>query len=146
VVPSTDADGRFRARIAQGPSREVRVAWWPSGGPALEHYLHLEVPASPRLRLRPDRPIRNGARVRFRVRLPGPANAGRRVVVQAASGQHWVDLRGGLTGSRGTYRARYRFHATTGRRTYRFRALVPKQDGYPYEAGSSKVRRAVVVG
>ena len=58
VVPSTDADGRFRARIAQGPSREVRVAWWPSGGPALEHYLHLEVPRVPRLRLRPDRPIR----------------------------------------------------------------------------------------
>jgi hypothetical protein len=66
--------------------------------------------------------------------------------VQAASGRHWIGLRSGLTGPRGTYRARYRFHATTGRRTYRFRAVVPKQDGYPYEAGSSKVRRAVVIG
>ncbi len=146
VAPSTDADGRFRVTIAQGPSREVRVAWWPSAGPALERYLHLEVPAMPRLRLWPRRPIHNGDRLRFRVHLPRPASAGRRVRVQAADGGHWIDLRSGLSGRRGTYRARYRFHATTGRRTYRFRAVVPKQEGYPYEAGTSKVRRAVVVG
>jgi hypothetical protein len=146
AAPTTDADGRFRALLAQGPSREVRVAWWPNGGRALERYLHLEVPASPRLRLRPRHPIANGARVRFRVGLPGPAGAGRRVRVQAASGRHWIDVRSGRTGARGVYRARYRFHATTGRRIYRFRAVVPKQDGYPYEAGSSKVRRAVVIG
>ena len=52
----------------------------------------------------------------------------------------------GLTGAGGIYRARYRFHATTGRRNYRFRAVVPSQAGYPYEAGKSKVKRITVLG
>ena len=62
------------------------------------------------------------------------------------AGRRWLDLRQGRTGRRGTYRARYRFHATTGRRTYAFRAAVPKQSGYPYEAGRSRVKRVTVIG
>ena len=40
----------------------------------------------------------------------------------------------------------YRFHATTERRTYRFRALVPRQAGYPYARGTSRTKRKVVRG
>jgi hypothetical protein len=29
---------------------------------------------------------------------------------------------------------------------YRFRALVPSETGYPFESGSSKVVRVIVVG
>jgi hypothetical protein len=90
--------------------------------------------------------VHNGDRVRFDARLPGPASAGRRVRIQVHAGRRWLDLRRGHTGRRGTYRARYRFHATTGRRTYAFRAAVPKQSGYPYEAGRSQVKRLTVVG
>ena len=146
AVPLTDAEGRFRARIPSGPSREVRVAYWPSTAGAVERYLRLDVPARPRMRLRPRHAIENGSRVRFHVRLPGPASEHRRVRIQARSGLRWLDLRSGLTGVHGVYRARYRFHATTGRRSYRFRAVVPKQHGYPYEAGKSKVRRVTVIG
>jgi hypothetical protein len=84
--------------------------------------------------------------VRFTVWLPGPENQGRRVRIQARTGRRWVDVRSGVTGAHGVYRAIYRFRSTTGRRRYGFRALVPKQRGYPYEAGTSKVRRAIVVG
>ncbi|OLE36658.1 MAG: hypothetical protein AUG48_06720 [Actinobacteria bacterium 13_1_20CM_3_68_9] len=146
VAPLTDADGRFRAWLPPGPSRTIRVAYWPSTATALERYLRLNVPAQPRLRLRPAHPIENGSRVRFRVRLPGPASERRRVRVQARAGRRWLDLRMGLTGAGGIYRARYRFHATTGRRNYRFRAVVPSQAGYPYEAGKSKVKRITVLG
>ncbi|MGH2965789.1 MAG: hypothetical protein ACRDMH_10470 [Solirubrobacterales bacterium] len=146
AAPVTGEDGRFSATLPPGPSREVRVACWPSSGRAIERYLRLEVPARPRLRLRPRHPIANGSRVRFTVWLPGPENQGRRVKIQARAGHRWVDVRSGLAGARGIYRAGYRFRATTGRRRYRFRAVVPKQRGYPYEAGTSRVRRATVLG
>jgi hypothetical protein len=146
AAPVTSADGRFSATLPAGPSREVRVACWPSPSRAIERYLSLEVPVLPRLRLRPRHSIANGSRVRFTVWLPGPANRGRRVRIQAQAGRRWVDVRSGVAGAHGIYRAAYRFRSTTGRRRYRFRALVPKQHGYPYEAGASSVRRVTVVG
>ncbi len=146
ATPLTGRRGHFEAAIPPGPSREIRVAHRPGVAGAIERYLRLEVPARPDLRLRPRRPIQNGARVRFEVRLPGPRSRERRVRLQAGAGRRWLDLRSGLTGADGIYRASYRFRATTGRRTYRFRAVVPKQRGYPYEAGTSKVRRATVIG
>jgi hypothetical protein len=147
VAPLTDAEGRFRATIPRGPNREVRIAYWASSATALERYRRLEVPVRARLRLRPDHPLANGDRVHFRVRLPEPANDHRRVRIQVRTGhRRWLQLREGLTGATGTYRARYRFHATTGRRTYAFRAVVPKQEGYPYEAGRSRVKHMTVIG
>ena len=146
TTPLTNAVGRFRAAIPPGPSRDVRVAYWPNAQAALERHLDLRVRARPRLRLRPRRGVRNGERVRFQARLPGPAPGGRRVRIQVRTGGRWLDLRQGRTGRWGIYRARYRFHATTGRRTYAFRAAVPKQSGYPYEAGRSRVKRVTVVG
>jgi hypothetical protein len=146
AAPMTGADGSFAARLAPGPSREVRVAYWPGPTAALERYLRLDVPARPHLRLRPRHPVANGQRVRFEVRLPGPGSRRRRVVVQARAGHRWLPLRSGLTGDGGIYRARYRFRATTARRRYAFRAVVPKQRGYPYERGRSEVRRATVIG
>jgi hypothetical protein len=146
ATPLTSAEGRFRAGIPAGPSRDLRVAYWPNARAALERHLDLRVRARPRLVLRPRHPVHNGDRVHFEVQLPGPAPGGRRVRIQVQAGRRWLDLRQGRTGTWGTYRARYRFHATTGRRTYAFRAAVPKQSGYPYEAGRSRVKRITVVG
>ena len=106
----------------------------------------MSVRVRPRLVLRPRHALRNGDRVRFEAPLPGPAAAGRRVRIQVRAGGRWLDLRQGRAGGQGTYRARYRFHATTGRRRYAFRAAVPKQSGYPYEAGRSRVKRVTVIG
>jgi hypothetical protein len=144
--PITAPDGRFRARVPPGPNREVRIAYWPTDASVLERYLDLRVRAHPRLAVRPLRPIRNGNRAHFRVRLPGPAPGHRDLRLQVRSGHRWLELRAGRTNRRGIYRARYRFHATTGRRTYAFRAVVRKQAGYPYESGRSRVRRVTVLG
>ena len=146
ATPTTGADGGFRARLPAGPSREVRIAYWPTDTSVLERYLDLRVRAHPWLTVRPRRPIRNGDRAHFRVRLPGPAAGHRDLRIQVRSGHRWLELRAGRTNRRGVYRARYRFHATSGRRTYAFRAVIRKQMGYPYESGRSKVRRVTVVG
>ena len=146
ATPLTATEGRFRVRLPTGPNREVRVAYWPDARAALERHLDLQVRARPHLSLRPRHPVHNGDRLRFEAWLPGPAPAGRRVRIQVHAGRRWLDLRQGHTGRLGTYRARYRFHATSGRRTYAFRAAVPKQSGYPYEAGRSRVKRLTVLG
>jgi hypothetical protein len=146
ATPTTDRRGRFRVQLHRGPTRAIRLAYW--GGPdrPLERFLRLRVPARPRLALRPRGTLRNGQRLRFRVALPGPANARRLVKVQARAGRRWVPVSTGRTSRHGFYRAAYRFHATTGTRTYRFRALVPAQRGYPYAAGASRTKRKTVTG
>ena len=140
AVPATDERGAFEARLPAGPSREVRIAHWPGAESAVERFLTLRSRAVPRLRLSPRRTLRNGERVRFSVRLPRPANGGRRLRVQARAGSRWIRIAGGRTSPAGAWHGRYRFHATTGTQRYAFRAVVPKQAGYPYESGRSRVR------
>ncbi len=146
ATPTTDGRGSFTARIPAGPSREIRLAHWPNVDRAHERYLSLTSRAIPRLRLRPRRDLANGERVRFGVRLPGPASARRRVVIQARAGHRWIRIAGGRTAANGNWRGGYRFRSTTGARRYAFRARVPKQAGYPYAAGRSAIRRTTVVG
>jgi hypothetical protein len=146
TTPITGPDGRFTAELPPGPNRHVRVAYWWNAERVTERHLDLRVRARPRLRLRPRHAIHNGHHVRFKVRLRGPAADQRWVRIQVRSGGRWILLRTGRTNGRGAYHARYRFHATTGRRKYRFRALVPSQRGYPYRAGHSRIGRVTVVG
>jgi hypothetical protein len=146
AVPTTDERGAFSARLAPGPSREVRVAHWAGPDAAIERFLTLRSRAVPSLRLRPRRTLANGERVRFAVRIPAPANGGRRLRVQARDGNGWIRIAGGHTTEAGAWHGRYRFHATTGTQRYAFRAVVPRQAGYPYEAGSSRVRHVTVTG
>jgi hypothetical protein len=146
ATPLTEPDGRFTAELPSGPSRRVRVAYWWSRNDVAERHLDLRVRARPRLRLRPRHPIRNGRRVRFDVRLQEPAAPRRWVRIQARSGKRWIEVSNGRTGLNGSYRAHYRFHSTSGRHVYAFRAVVPSQRGYPYRGGHSRVRRVTVVG
>jgi len=146
MTPATNASGRFTARVPAGPSRAIRIAHWPNEDRALERRLHVRARAVPRLQLRPSRALRNGERLRFRVRLPGPANARRRVAVEARAGGRWVRIAGGRTSRRGVWFGGYRFRATTGTRRYAFRAIVRRQHGYPYARGRSAIRHAKVIG
>jgi hypothetical protein len=144
--PTTGSGGRFAVDLPAGPNREVRVAYWPDAKAAVERFLNLETRADPWLRLRPRRELHNGDRLHFRVRIPAPSKADRDVHLQVRSGGHWLGLRDGRTNANGVWRTGYRFHATTGRRRYAFRALVPAQPGYPYVAGRSRIKHQVVIG
>jgi hypothetical protein len=66
--------------------------------------------------------------------------------VKVRSGGGWAHVRTETADSRGSWNGAYRFHATTGTRTYRFRAFVPRQPGYPFDAGWSPVRGVRVRG
>ncbi|MDQ2675323.1 MAG: hypothetical protein M3Y34_00810, partial [Actinomycetota bacterium] len=129
-----------------GPSREVRVAHWRSPRQVAERFLELRSKAVPRLSLTPEQGLENGDTLRFAVSIPGPANANRRVAIQARGTGKWIRIEGGRTDRGGRWSGRYRFTSTTATRTYAFRAVIRRQPGYPYEPGRSKTRRVTVTG
>jgi hypothetical protein len=137
--------GSFAHLLRRGPSRELRLVHR-HGTRAVETELRVAVRARPRLKVGPRSHLSNGQVARFRGKLPGP-RAGRRVVVlQASVGGRWQAFKTARTGPDGRFAASYRFRETTGRRLYRFRAVVREQAGYPYLKGASPIRRVVVSG
>jgi hypothetical protein len=146
ATPTTSGDGRFRVRLPAGPSREVRVAHWHGAHAVSETFLELRSKAIPRLALSPTSGLANGDKVRFDVRIPGPAQAHRRVSIQARGTGDWFRIEGGRTSSGGSWAGRYRFTNTTATRRYAFRATIRRQPGYPYYPGRSKTRKVTVAG
>jgi hypothetical protein len=146
ATPTTAGGGRFSAMLPAGPNRQLRVAYWPNAERVVERYSRLRAKARPRVRVRPRRTLRNGERAQFRVTLPGPARAHRRLTLKVRSAGRWLPLKQGRTNRHGRWSTSYRFRSTTGKRTYRFAVFVPRQAGYPYMRGRSAVRRVRVVG
>ena len=142
----TDAAGRFSVPVRSGPARRLRVAYWPGDNGEVERSAAVRFRARPALEIHPRGVLQNGDRARFAAHLRPPYEAGRLVRIEARSAGRWVPVTSGRTGAGGVFRGSYRFHATHGRRIYRFRAAVPRQAGYPYAAGVSSIRRKVVRG
>lgn len=142
----TDAEGEYRYEVAPGPNREVVIGYRHDSKQIardVRYYAHVR----PTLKLAPGL-VHNGERVRLWGELPGP-RAGRRVVVlqaNAPGSKRWITFRRATTGAEGDYRSGYRFSSTTRRTRYRFRAVVPRQDGYPWVEGHSAPVTVVVKG
>jgi hypothetical protein len=139
---TTDANGRYRYEVPPGPNREVTIGYRHNSSQVareVRYYAH----AGPSLRVSSPR-VANGDRVRFWGELPGPSNVGRVVVLQAGTvgSSRWIIFRKATAKAHGVFRASYHFTHTTRRTKYRFRAVVPRQAGYPWVAGQSE---AVVV-
>jgi hypothetical protein len=68
------------------------------------------------------------------------------IVLQAnvVGSSRWVTFRRATTDREGLFSAAYRFNSTTRTTGYRFRAVVPSQDGYPWVQGHSKPVRVRV--
>jgi hypothetical protein len=134
----TDAGGHYSYTVPPGPNREVLIGYRHDTAQVardVRYYAH----AKPTLWATPGK-LRNGERVRLQGRLPEPRAAERVVVLQAqVPGSHrWITFRKATTGHRGRFRANYHFTSTTRKTEYRFRAVVPRQSGYPWDQGASK--------
>ena len=138
TVP-TDAHGRFAYRVDGTTTRTLRFRYAGTASVLpVERQVVVRVPG--RTSLRPSRRrLRNGQAVTFagRVRTrPVPA-AGKLVELQVRFASGWSTFRTVRTDVRGRWRTRYRFQRTSGDLEYRFRARLPVEAGYPYEAGGS---------
>ena len=134
----TDSQGHYSYLLGPGPNRAVIVGYREDAR-QVERHLRYLARAHPTLHASPAQ-LRNGGSVHFRGRLPGPGQSGRVVVLQAnvLGSKRWITFRKATTERTGVFRATYHFTATTRTTDYRFRAIVPHQDGYPWMQGQSE--------
>ena len=151
---TTEADGRFSARLPRGPSRTIEIDFAGSGRylPSASRPRKLAVAGIARLRLR-DRRVAAGGRARFRgrvgargARIPAP---GKVVELQAREARsHRFRTVGEAIHSarRGLIRTAYRFRRFYRRPTrFQFRLKVTRQAGWPYRAPTHSRPVAVTV-
>jgi hypothetical protein len=147
----TDARGRFIYRPARGAARELTFgyrAFTLDDGFSATADATLNVRAGVRLDVRPAE-VHNGRRVVFSGQLlGGPGRRDVAVVLYAlASGpRSRIPVESLRTDVAGRFRFAYRFRSVTGVSHFRFVARVPRQSGYPYATGESRVVRVTVRG
>lgn len=138
AYPTTRRDGRFAARLPRGTSRRVRVTYCGRDGGA---YRDLRLRAKPSVALKANRRrVRNGRSVIFagRVRSRPIPRGGKLVELQAFFRGRWRTFQTLHTRHTGTFKFRYWFGGTHGTVKYRFRAVAPREGGFPYTTGSSR--------
>ncbi len=137
--------GSYKVRIPAGPTRTLRLEAHAPGATALA-CTTARVRTKAGVRLKATKRVRPRGRVRFRGRLLGkpiPAR-GKLVELQAFDGGRWRVFASPRTGSKGKFKTSYKLRRTFGPRTFRFRARVRRETGYPYELGYSKAVRVQV--
>jgi len=149
AVRTTGPEGGIRQRLPVGPSRIIYLTYWRGPESVVTRSVRLHVKPKVSLRVKPRGALHRGARPRYLVHLRGPYHAHRLVRFQAkAPAGRWFDLPGrhgtARTTRRGVARSRMpRLRVSTSYKL-RFRAVVPKQPGYPYARGTSTIRKRLV--
>ena len=145
----TSARGRFRFRALRGPSRVLRFRYpGTTTIRARTTLVDLRVRAVTSFKVNRHRVV-NGEEVVFRGRLKGgqPGPVGKLLYIQVYTRGRWSTFATPRANAEnGRWTEPYRFTATRGRVRYRFRALIPREAGYPYEAGVSRAASVTVQG
>jgi hypothetical protein len=137
----TSRRGAFSFLVRKGPSRSIRIRY---GGTnqirSATKILNLNVRSKTSMRPNHRRRV-NGEAVRFRGRIKTGRipQHGKLVEVQVWVRGKWRTFATTRAGRRGTWAYDYRFDGTRGSQTYRFRAKVPPETGYPFATGRSGV-------
>lgn len=141
----TKADGTFSLRLAPGPSRQVSASF--AGDRTLTRATGtsagLVVRSAMRLHASAAVARVGGAPVVFSGRvahLGAKAPKGKEVELQFRyPGAGWSEFRTVRTGGGGRFRYAYRFSDDDSRGVrFQFRAVIPAQEGWPYETGRSR--------
>jgi hypothetical protein len=147
-LATTGARGRFRYVLRANRNRDLRFHYGGSRriASATAHF-RVGVHAASSIRASRSR-LLNGQRVVFagRVRSRPIPPTGKLIEIQAYFRGRWRTIATVRTDRTGRWRFPYRFGATLGRVTYRFRAHLPIEGGYPFAAGHSAITKVLVVG
>lgn len=145
---TTSRTGRVSGRLpAHSPSRDVRLVYFPYSDSS-EHVLsptrRLAVRASTTIHLDQAR-YRNGDTVHFWGRITTvPVSRRKDVYLQVVVRGRWRTFDTTRADPAGGWRLRYRFTATARPTAYRFRAVIPTDEGYPWAMGYSRAVRVLV--
>jgi hypothetical protein len=147
-LATSGPDGKFRYVLRATRNRDLLFKYPGSRRiAAATAVFGLQVPATTSIRVNRSR-VRNGEAVAFSGRVVGrplPAS-GKLIEMQAYFRGRWRTFSTLRTKRSGAWRFRYRFGATLGRVTYRFRVRLPAEGGYPFVRGRSRVAKVVVLG
>jgi hypothetical protein len=145
----TSRSGRFTFKALRGPSRLLRFRY-PGTATVRARTMTVALRVRATSSIRPSRRhLVNGEEVTFHGRVKGgPIPAGGKLVeLQVYTRRRWRTFAQPRASSRtGLWAYRYRFEAIRGRVTFRFRARIRKEAGYPYELGTSRRVRVTVRG
>jgi hypothetical protein len=146
ATTTTNANGRFTYRVRPGPNRKLLFGYRHDTF-QVAHALHFYARAKPTIHLSRAQ-VGRGGTIRISGRLPGKHGCGRVVVLQASAlhSSQWFTFHHATTNADGVYHSHYRFDETTRETTYRIRAVVPRQLGYPWEVGHSTPALVLVTG
>jgi hypothetical protein len=145
---TTGAEGGFSYRAPAESSRRLRFLYagtattLPAEGSA-----ELLVHGTSTLKVEPGH-VLNGGSVTFTGEVRGrplPAD-GKLVELQVRLSHEWSTFRTIRSGADGSWSIPYAFERTCGRESYRFRARLPGEAGYPLEPGHSPVVTVKVRG
>jgi hypothetical protein len=144
----TGADGTFRYVVTGSSTRTLRLVYAGSSiALPAQAQVAMRVPAETSARVRPRR-VHNGQAVTFTGQmraLPVPAG-GKLVEVQVKLSGHWQTFRTTRSDQAGRWASRYRFRRTRGVQRYQFRVQLPREAGYPFETGMTRVLTVRVSG
>jgi hypothetical protein len=145
----TTKNGSFTFLVRKGPSRSIKIRY---AGTAqirgVTKNLSLSVRSVTSIRSNHERVV-NGEAIRLhgRIRTGRIPVRGKLVEVQVFTRGKWRTFATARAGhAHGTWTYNYRFDGTRGLQTYRFRARVPPEDGYPFATGRSGVVHVRVRG
>jgi hypothetical protein len=146
---TTSATGRVSGRLpAHRPTRDVRLVYFPysdSSENVQSPVRRLGVRAATTIGLDRTR-YRNGDSVNFSGRITTqPVIRRKSVYLQVVVRGRWRTFDTTRAEPDGRWRLRYRFTATRRPTAYRFRAVIPSDEGYPWAAGHSRALRVMVV-
>ena len=144
----SNGSGRFTFKARSGPTRLLRFRY--AGTPTIRGrttVVLLRVRAASSIRASRRRVV-NGESVTFRgiVRSQPIPTTGKLLQLQVFSRGSWLTFATPRADARGRWHHPYRFTATRGLTRYRFRVRLPRESGYPYEAGVSKPVKVTVRG
>jgi hypothetical protein len=144
----TSATGRVSGRLPpHSPSRDVRLVYFPysdSSENVQSRSRRLEVRASTTIGLDKAR-YRNGDTVTFSGRITtGPVIRRKAVYLQVVVRGRWRTFETTRADSDGRWTLRYHFTATRRLTAYRFRALIPTEQSFPWATGRSRAVRVLV--
>lgn len=143
----TDARGRFTYRVKATRNRGLvfRYAGTPRVRGSVADF-NLQVRAAATMRASRRR-LLNGQAVLFGGRVGGSIPpSGKLIEIQAFFRGRWRTISTARTLRTGKWRFSYRFGATTGVVSYRFRLCVPLEGGFPFARGCSRTVRVTVRG
>jgi hypothetical protein len=137
---TTNDSGRYAVDIEARSSQALRFVY-PGTATILPVQDTATLLVKGRSSLKVDRGrVLNGQKVAFSGRVRGRPlpSAGKLIEMQVRLSDDWQTFRTTRSGPKGGWRVSYRFERTCGLQSFRFRARLPGEAGYPLEAGGSR--------